>query len=258
MKFLLILLVSLSGTYCYIPYGKDSYLFNLFLRNILSRIHNKSPGDNGGGDVSYLDLTDGAALDGRALGGGGDMEEEPPFDYDSNGELNLLPSIRDQEYLQHSSLWGNQYVSGGAGEGNQMLRPDGMRNKQEVKTDSTLPAYCNPPNPCPIGYNEDHGCIVDFENSASFSRRYQASQDCMCDNEHMFECPSGVNMEDPIDLEELNFNRFLEQSLKLNGMQHKNMVAKKFHNKEMNNANPYLSGERLPVAAKKGINVFEA
>ncbi|KAJ8931326.1 hypothetical protein NQ314_015772 [Rhamnusium bicolor] len=51
------------------------------------------------------------------------------------------------------------YVSGGAGEGNQLLRPEGLKNKQEVKTDSTLPAYCNPPNPCPVGYSGEF-CLI--------------------------------------------------------------------------------------------------
>lgn len=42
---------------------------------------------------------------------------------------------------------------GGAGEGVQTLNPENpVRNKNEVKTDATLPAYCNPPNPCPVGY----------------------------------------------------------------------------------------------------------
>lgn len=60
---------------------------------------------------------------------------------------------RDQEYLEHSSLWGHQYVAGGAGEGAQRLKPDGSgRNVQVVKSDAVLPAYCNPPNPCPVGY----------------------------------------------------------------------------------------------------------
>lgn len=50
-----------------------------------------------------------------------------------------------------SPLWGQQYVSGGAGEGQQRLKPDGSAmNHQQVKTDN-LPAYCNPPNPCPVG-----------------------------------------------------------------------------------------------------------
>lgn len=32
------------------------------------------------------------------------------------------------------------------------MRTQGMKAKQEMKTDATLPAYCNPPNPCPVGY----------------------------------------------------------------------------------------------------------
>ena len=36
-----------------------------------------------------------------------------------------------------------------------------------------LPAYCDPPNPCPIGYTEADGCIEDFENTSDFSRQYQ-------------------------------------------------------------------------------------
>ena len=81
------------------------------------------------------------------------------------------------------------------------------------KSDNVLPAYCNPPNPCPIGYTGssdrlilslclrldldgfylppgEDGCREEFENTASFSRNYQASQDCMCDTEHMFDCPA--------------------------------------------------------------------
>lgn len=75
-----------------------------------------------------------------------DLEAEQ-VDYDSLLEgNNPNPALRDQEYLQHSSLWGHQYVSGGGGEGPRHIAP-------QIKTDATLPAYCNPPNP------------VRFENS---------------------------------------------------------------------------------------------
>lgn len=71
-----------------------------------------------------------------------DLEAEQ-MDYDSLLEgNNPSPSLRDQEYLQHSSLWGHQYVSGGGGEG--------PRHIPQIKTDATLPAYCNPPNPVRI------------------------------------------------------------------------------------------------------------
>lgn len=40
-------------------------------------------------------------------------EQQFPIDYDPLGDAgNPNPSIRDQEYLQHSSLWGHQYVAG--------------------------------------------------------------------------------------------------------------------------------------------------
>lgn len=124
----------------------------------------------------------------------------------------MYPSIRDQEYLQHSSLWGNQYISGGAGDGNQILGPGLKMSKQEIKTDSSLPAYCNPPNPCPVDYTEEQGCMEDFENTATFSRNYQALQDCMCDTEHMFDCPSAGN---PLVDDQMDFSRLLQQSLKV-------------------------------------------
>lgn len=64
------------------------------------------------------------------------------------------PSLRDREFLQHSSLWGSQFIAGGSGEGSQRLKPDGsILSQPQMKTDPTLPAYCNPPNPCPVGYS---------------------------------------------------------------------------------------------------------
>ena len=39
----------------------------------------------------------------------------------------------------------------------------------------------------------EEGCLEEFENTASFSREYQARQDCMCDSEHMFDCVANRN-----------------------------------------------------------------
>lgn len=39
----------------------------------------------------------------------------------------------------------------------------------------------------------EEGCLEEFENSAGFSREYQARQDCMCDSEHMFDCSDNRN-----------------------------------------------------------------
>ena len=32
--------------------------------------------------------------------------------------------------------------------------------------------------------------LTGFENTSEFSRRYQSTQNCICDTEHMFNCPS--------------------------------------------------------------------
>merc|ERR1712168_920607 len=101
---------------------------------------------------------------------------------------------------------------------------------------SLLPAYCDPPNPCPKGYTTQDGCIEEFENKADFSRVYQSSQSCMCDTEHMFTCPqANIDVyrmtkregDDGIDLPENPF--------------------------EDGPTNPYLEGFKLPIAAKKGL-----
>ncbi|KAF8785079.1 neuroendocrine protein 7B2-like isoform X1 [Argiope bruennichi] len=182
--------------------------------------------------------------------------EPRSFEARRDAILGREPSIRDQEYLQHSSLYGKQSVQGGAGEGYQRLKPDGsMKNVKIVKTDAALPAYCQPPNPCPLGYIADDGCLEQFENTAAFSREYQRSQDCMCDSEHMFDCP-GATRESEIDalarsfenegLAESTLDRFFQDLEIRDG--HK-IVAKKFFSHK--SSNPYLEGEKLPVIAKK-------
>lgn len=102
-----------------------------------------------------------------------------------------------------------------------------------------LPAYCDPPNPCPIGYTSADGCIEDFENTSEFSRRYQATQKCICDTEHMFDCPEENAHRGPDDIAAVNI---LQQFPGLSGVVNTN---------EENN--PYLDGQKLPVHAKKGI-----
>lgn len=100
------------------------------------------------------------------------------------------------EYIDHPlALIGHQYVQGGAGEGRQLLGPEGtFENVQVIKSDHAVPSYCDPPNPCPIGYTAEDGCLENFINSASFSREYQAKQQCSCDNEHsLFNCASPVS-----------------------------------------------------------------
>lgn len=156
-----------------------------------------------------------------------DLENER-LDYDTLlNDANPNPSLRDQEYLQHSSLWGHHYVTGGTGE------IGAHHFKLQPKTDATLPAYCNPPNPCPVGYTEDQGCELNFENSAAFSRDYQAAQECMCDGEHMFDCPGpkdgatdGRQMNS--DLESFLARQFHTGGGNSGGAGDKNFVAKKY------------------------------
>merc|ERR1711913_19944 len=94
-----------------------------------------------------------------------------------------------------------------------------------------LPAYCDPPNPCPKGYTAEDGCIEmdQFENKAEFSRKYQAAQSCMCDSEHMFSCPD-------------MYSQHQEEDLPLFGLSDLENIN-----------NPFLSGAKLPIAAKKGM-----
>jgi hypothetical protein len=91
-----------------------------------------------------------------------------------------------------------------------------MKNSKDAKTDAALPAYCNPPNPCPVGYSAEDGCLEQFENTAGFSRQYQASQDCMCDSEHMFDCPASTGRDlhssgTGNDLADTDLDRIMEQ-----------------------------------------------
>jgi len=184
---------------------------------------------------------------------------------DEFGTSNLYPDTqfvdliaRDIESYPGPLAFGNKYITGGAGEGEQQLRPeDEFEHRQQVKSDNILPAYCEPPNPCPVGYTAADGCLEDFENSAEFSRNYQAQQKCLCDQEHMFNCPTKENN---------GYENELDEMMAKDGL-HKNMMAKKFHEKRSNfeeprrkkrsagfahlKPNPYLQGEPLRSVSKK-------
>jgi len=107
------------------------------------------------------------------------------FDDDSDQYLSAL--TRDEEQEIHSPfITGYKYVSGGAGEGRQHLSPSGeIPNRLEVKTDEELPSYCNPPNPCPLGFEADDCDASPMSTfTGEYSRLYQIEQDCQCDNDH--------------------------------------------------------------------------
>lgn len=237
------LVIATTSAYGYMSAGiKDHFLSDIFLRDLVDRM-GKDFADTAD---AYIDpLVPASMNDQLALMARKDLEVEQ-LDYDSlvDGDNlnNHNPSLRDQEYLQHSSLWG------GAAEGP-------LRVKPQVKTDASLPAYCNPPNPCPVGYTEDMGCTLEFENTAAFSREYQAAQECMCDSEHMFNCDNGDGQGE----RETDFKQYLARQFQQKPMEHKNLVAKKFFQKKSltpsRTQNPYLEGERLPIAAKKGFTI---
>jgi len=112
------------------------------------------------------------------------------FDDDSDQYLSALTRDEEQE-IYSPFITGYKYVSGGAGEGRQHLSPSGeIPNHPEVKTDEELPAYCDPPNPCPLGFEADD---CDASPMATFtggySRLYQSEQNCQCDNDHD-RCPT--------------------------------------------------------------------
>lgn len=238
MRLNIILMVTtlLGASYAYYDLKDPAYLSDTLLRDLFADALSKDLIDDAAEeyvDDEPLSLNNARlAMMARAT----KDQNERLMDYDSILErTNPHPSLRDSEYMQHSSLWGHQFMSGGGGEGPHVIKP-------QVKTDATLPAYCNPPNPCPVGYTEDQGCTTDFENTASFSREYQGAQECMCDAEHMFECPSNAAPDQ--NQGQQNFG-FLARQFP---QEHKNLVAKKFWVKKSSNPakNPYLEGPKLP------------
>ncbi|CAF0741645.1 unnamed protein product [Didymodactylos carnosus] len=163
----------------------------------------------------------------------------PSFDDDSDQYF----TSRDQEHEIHSPLVsGYQYVSGGAGEGTQHLSPSGViPNHPEVKTDEQLPSYCDPPNPCPLGFETndcDSSSMQKF--TAEYSRHYQSSQDCECDDDHN-ECTTNGNL-----LHTLPSNDILKRSRRvrrdIKRKEYQQPQKDQNHTKYMN---PYKSGQHL-------------
>jgi len=201
-----------------------------------------------------------------ALGmGEGNMEfSEPLFPNMDSQFIDLIS--RDAESLPSGPISiGHKFITGGAGEGDQRLHSDeSFAHREEVKSDNVLPAYCEPPNPCPVGYSEADGCVEEgFDNTAEFSRNYQAQQRCLCDQEHMFNCPSKSSSEE-------EFEQGLAKEIMAGNDLHKGLIAKKFHEKRSeeprrrkrspaaepllhhHKPNPYLAGPHLHTEKKDG------
>lgn len=79
-----------------------------------------------------------------------------PGDYETVDTFNPNPSIRDQEYLQHSTLWSHQHANDYyRGNDRHRIQATGSKGGKDDKNENVLPAYCTPPNPCPIGYTSE-------------------------------------------------------------------------------------------------------
>ncbi|KAI8785382.1 7B2, partial [Biomphalaria glabrata] len=175
--------------------------------------------------------------------------------------------LRDEEHMENSDLHGFQSVSGGTAEG--------APNAKQVKSDKQLPAYCNPPNPCPLGkIGSQDNCVDNFVNSAENNQKLLSEQDCPCDTEHMFTCPAGsqtVSSKGSSGSQQMALNKVIDELSKMehNGESLENnpdlsatrkrltVVAKKSphlikkRSEVSDHGNPYLQGERMEIAAKK-------
>nr|CAG4646566.1 EOG090X0DEG [Macrothrix elegans] len=170
-----------------------------------------------------------------------EYEEAPDAINEPRERSGLGLSLRDQEYLKHSSLISLQQQEQGDSDktSNEATAPVSSSSSSNSKTENVLPAYCNPPNPCPIGYTAEDGCLEEFENTAAFSREYQAAQDCMCDTEHMFDCPASSLNGKNVNAKNRATANMVDTALR--------KIMSDFQSE-----NPYLQGDKLPIAAKKG------
>ncbi|XP_034943982.1 uncharacterized protein 7B2 [Chelonus insularis] len=215
----------------YLPPMKDHLLSDMLIRDIIKQME-KELADTADSYLEYQDI----ARETDDFDKAKEMPAEMPLDYEGIEVLNPNPSIRDQEYLQHSTLVSSQRLSQD-GDSTHKIQPGGLKGIKEEKSENTLPAYCTPPNPCPIGYTSENSCLEEFENTAAFSRDYQSAQDCMCDSEHMLDCPNAEEND--------------RGSLR-------NQISNSDFDKivQLQESNPYFRGEKLPIAAKKGLHAF--
>jgi len=182
-----------------------------------------------------------------------DLEDYPVQDYSGNQAPEYdnafeEPAAVEDEYYMDSppapSIEDMKHVEQRADVRADVPKHAGLASQQKAAHSSAsavsavLPAYCDPPNPCPLGYTNSDGCIEGFENTSEFSRRYQSTQNCICDTEHMFNCPSQSSNAD----ESQSSPSFKEA---IRAANEEGFLA------DMDN--PYLTGEKLHVAAKKGL-----
>ncbi|KAM0734244.1 Neuroendocrine protein 7B2 [Formica fusca] len=227
--FLLSLLIAVATeANVYLPSIKEE---NLLTDALLRELINQMGNDLANAADTYLEYPEKVK----------ELPIELPADYDGMDTLNPNPSIRDQEYLRHSTLWSHQRINNNNNKGNDRhrIQSTGLKGIKDEKTENPLPAYCTPPNPCPVGYTTENNCLINFENTAAFSRDYQSAQDCMCDTEHMLECSSDTENSNGLSNVQIS-NSDIDQ------------IVEQFQEE-----NPFFQGEKLPIAAKKGIHVID-
>nr|CAG4647394.1 EOG090X0DEG [Megafenestra aurita] len=230
--------------------SRETMLSDAYLRGIMSHLGDKMLAEAAGSE-GYLDyplpsyedmmnpsVTSEAEIEMK------EYEEAPEILSEPRERLGLGLSLRDQEYLKHSSLLSVRFErdKDNLHHGNNTPLSTSSSSSSSGKTENVLPAYCNPPNPCPIGYTAEDGCLEEFENTAAFSREYQAAQDCMCDTEHMFDCPAS-------SLNNKNVNAKNRATAKMVDTAIRKIMS------DFQSENPYLQGDKLPIAAKKGNRV---
>ncbi|KAL7055553.1 hypothetical protein AAHC03_022505 [Spirometra sp. Aus1] len=172
-------------------------------------------------------------------------------------QLNDTP--RNVELAGQNHLWGEHRMSGGSSE-------------VGVKLDQ-LPAYCDPPNPCPLGYDPDSlptPCDQNIPNTKEFNRawimRKMREGECPCDEEHMEVCPAAkpsfpsaagflksVILHKPHKLDEVLDG----ENPYLRGRRRSSLVAKKFDRQKRFRArrhrlNSYLLGQHRNIVKKDG------
>uniref|UniRef100_A0A5K3ER18 Neuroendocrine protein 7B2 n=1 Tax=Mesocestoides corti TaxID=53468 RepID=A0A5K3ER18_MESCO len=198
------------------------------------------------------------------------------------------PAYPGSEFAPQDHNWGTHRVSGGSSEvgswinyavygaqaqededdeedeGEAVMSPV-LAAKSGVKLDQ-LPAYCDPPNPCPIGYDPATlatPCDRDVEDTKQFNRHWiwqkMRSGECSCDEEHMEACPTDKPQSED-DFEELRENHRPGGIPYLRGRQRTNIAAKKSGRRPAGRhvalgpkeiPNPYFMGNRLRNVVKK-------
>ncbi|CAH8448978.1 unnamed protein product [Schistosoma turkestanicum] len=192
---------------------------------------------------------------------------------------------RRNEIAYQNPLWGEHKVSGGSSETGQWIDYallgagaqdllnndtsfDNLNLSSELESSHTeskvdnLPAYCDPPNPCPLNYQSNDlptPCDHDIEDTIEFNRQWILSKmqngECSCDSEHMDNCPVESNENEHktnfVSAQKTNGKIFLVNPY-LRGESRKRLVAKKrVKRSRIYHYNPYLLGSVHKTAVKK-------